>query len=99
MREAIDLSRIEWQRHVLERMIERGIQRDHVLGILREADIIEDYPDDHPYPSALFTGAVAGGPVHVVAALDPVEARVFVVTVYRPDLEHFESDFRTRRRR
>ncbi len=37
-------------------------------------------------------------PLHVVAAVD-VEAGIgYVITAYRPDLEHFEADYKTRRR-
>jgi len=37
--------------------------------------------------------------LHVVAAHDPEEDRAYIVTAYVPDLEQFEEDFRTRRRR
>ncbi|MFO8078700.1 MAG: hypothetical protein R6V07_00215 [Armatimonadota bacterium] len=36
--------------------------------------------------------------LHVVAAFDPHTMTVFVVTVYEPDLDHFEEDMQTRRR-
>jgi hypothetical protein len=41
---------------------------------------------------------VEADPVHVVAAADP-EARIcHVITAYRPDLEHFEPDWKTRKK-
>ncbi len=38
-------------------------------------------------------------PLHVVAALDERIPKVFIITAYEPDLEHFEPDFKTRRKR
>jgi hypothetical protein len=78
-------------------MEERDIKRTDVLTVLRTRDRIEDYPDDYPYPSALFLGWIGGKPLHVVAALDAVGNRAIIITVYQPDLEHFELDYRTRR--
>jgi hypothetical protein len=94
---ALENGCIEWQRHVLERMLERGISRDLVREILLSGEIIEDYPDDKPYPSALFLGWIKGEPFHVVAAHDSETGYCFIITAYRPDLEHFEPDFKTRR--
>lgn len=90
---------IEWQRHALERMIEREISREEVKEVLLNGEIIETYPDDEPYPSALFLGWVKKEPLHVAMALDFITGWCFVITAYKPDLEHFESDYRTRRRR
>lgn len=88
---------IEWQRHALERIMERGILRDAVKEVLMNGEIIECYPDDKPYPSALFLGWVKNQPLHVVGALDSMMGWCFVITAYKPDLEHFESDYKTRR--
>jgi hypothetical protein len=51
---AVENGNIEWQRHALERMMERKIPREAVKEVLKNGEIIEDYPDDKPYPSALF---------------------------------------------
>ena len=59
--------------------------------------IIEDYPDDKPLPSALLLGWVEEQPLHVVSALNSDNKTGFIITVYKPDLEHFKSDFKTRR--
>lgn len=45
-----------WQRHALERMMERGISRNTVINVLLAGEVIEDYSDDKPFPSALFLG-------------------------------------------
>jgi hypothetical protein len=60
-------------------------------------EVIEVYPTDRPYPSCLILH-LEPEPVHVVAAADPAARICHVITAYRPDLEHFEPDFRTRRK-
>lgn len=98
MRAALRDGLIEWQRHALERMAERDIRRFDALEVLISDDLIEDYADDEPFPSALFLGWIKTRPIHVVAAFDAESDQVFVITVYEPDLEHFEPDFKTRRK-
>jgi hypothetical protein len=79
---------------------ERGIRQKDVLRTLDKGKRIEDYPEDAPYPSALFLGTAGdGGPLHVVGAYDAANAWGYVVTAYVPDSEHFEEDWTTRRRR
>jgi hypothetical protein len=36
-------------------------------------------------------------PFHVVAAFDSLSEYCFVITAYKPDLEHFEPNYKTRR--
>lgn len=98
LQNAVKKGYIEWQRHALERMMERGISREMVKEVLLNGEVIEDYPDDKPYPSALFLGRVKKQPLHVVAAFDSLTGWCFVITAYKPDLEHFESDYKTRRK-
>ena len=95
---ALEDGYIEWQRHALERMMERGISREAVKEVLKNGVIIEDYPDDKPYSSALFLGWTKGEPLHVVTAFDSSTCWCFIITAYKPDLEHFELDFKTRRK-
>ena len=97
IRTAIESGRIEWQRHALERMMERGISQEIVKKVLLAGELIEDYPDDKPYPSALFLRWIEGEPFHVVTAFDSESGYCLIITAYKPDLEHFESDFKTRR--
>jgi hypothetical protein len=77
--------------------MERGISRGVVKQVLLEGELIEEYADDKPFPSALFFGVPEEKPLHVVAALDEGSGTCFIITAYRPDEEHFGPDFRTRR--
>lgn len=99
LRQALHAGDIQWERHVLERLVSRSISRQSVLEILKSGECIEDYPDDYPFPSALFFGWHRDKPLHVVAALDDTVPEVFIVTTYEPDLEHFQADFKTRRKK
>lgn len=97
LRDATAQGRIQWHQHALERFLERGISRDEVVSAIMNGEVIEVYSTDRPYPSGLILYTETE-PVHVVAAADPVARICHVITAYRPDLEHFEPDFRTRRR-
>ena len=77
--------------HCQKRIIERGIALDEVKRAIMEGEIIEDYPDDYPYPSAL----VLGNGLHVVAGIG--DGRLWLITAYRPDPEQWENDLRARR--
>jgi hypothetical protein len=95
--DTVSRKRIRWQRHVLERMMGRDIFRNDVKQVLLEGELIEQYPDDDPFPSGLFLGFINDKPLHVVVGADREQTWCYVVTAYRPDLEHFENDFKTRK--
>ena len=97
LRGAAAQGRIQWHQHALERFLERGISRDEVVGAIMNGEVIEIYSTDRPYPSCLML-YIETAPVHVVVAADPVARICHVITAYRPDLEHFEPDFRTRKK-
>ncbi len=48
LEDTIKKDRIEWQRHALEKMMERSISRRAVKEVLLRGEIIENYPDDKP---------------------------------------------------
>jgi hypothetical protein len=95
---AVKKQRLRWQRHALERMMERGISRSDVKQVLLNGEIIEEYSDDHPFPSGLFLGFINGAPLHVVAAIDKENEYCYIITSYRPDLTNFKSDYKTRKK-
>ena len=97
LRRCLDQGKLVWRKHTLERMIERDIARSEVVAALRNGEIVEHYEGDRPFPSALIH-VPSGKPLHVVAALDEARGECHVITVYRPDLAHFEPDLKTRRK-
>jgi len=96
LRKAVKNRNIEWKSHALERMVERDISRAQVIKVLEKGEIIEEYPDDTPFPSILVLRFIDGKPLHVVLAFDLSTA--FVVTVYEPKSELFGSNFRVRKK-
>jgi hypothetical protein len=82
--------------HAVRRMVQRVVTELHVREVVDANDVIESYPEDTPYPSALYIGFVAGRPLHVVAAHDVIGQRTIVVTVYEPDPAAWDATFRTR---
>lgn len=76
------------------------ISTDEVMAVLDAGEIIEEYPDDVPYPSCLVFGRTrAGRPLHVVCAPVTEESRLIIVTTYQPDPMRWESDLRRRKTR
>ena len=97
VRAAVTEGRLTWQQHALQRLLERGISRDSVVQAILEGDVIEDYPNDFPLPSALLLHTDEQRPIHAVVAWDEDDRRAYIVTVYIPDARRFEDDLRTRR--
>lgn len=83
--------------HAIRRMFERGVSREDVTRALEHGHTIEDYPDDVPYPSRLVLGWSGSRPLYLVVAEDPASRELIVVTVYEPDPQRWEPDFRRRR--
>ena len=46
----------EYRTHALERMIKRKIYFSDIDEIMYGLEVIEEYPDDFPYPSCLVLG-------------------------------------------
>lgn len=97
LRRAVCAGRIEWRKHILQKLAERGLPQSAVLEVLLVGEKIRDYAEDKPFPSALFLGYAADKPLHVVAACDEARERVFIIMAYEPSLEIFEPDYRTKR--
>ena len=98
LREAVAGGRIQWRRHVLEKLAERGIQQQAVREVLLSGERIQDYTEDRPFSSALFLGYTGNKPLHVVASCDEINRQAFVINAYEPSLDVFEPDYRTRKK-
>jgi len=96
-REAVAAGRIEWRKHVLQKLAERGLAQQAVRDVLLSGEQIRNYIEDKPFPSALFLGYASGKPLHVVASCDEANRQAFVITAYEPSREVFESDYRTKK--
>ena len=75
-------------------MFERGISVAEVAQVLTCGIVVEDYPDDKPYPSSLSLAYSGSRPLHVVAATNGDER--IIITVYEPDSTLWSADFSKR---
>ena len=78
-------------------MFMRRISKEDVRGILNSGEIIEDYPEDKPYPSRLVLGWSHSRPIHVVIADNSEKEETIIITVYEPDTARWEMDFKRRK--
>jgi hypothetical protein len=73
---------------------------DEILEVLDSGEIIEEYPDDVPYPSCLVLGRTRKDrPLHLVCAPVLEEGRLIIITTYQPDPARWETDWRRRKLR
>lgn len=84
--EAVFYSRhamIEMKNEELGKIFEHEVYEAVCTG-----EVIEEYPDDRPYPSVLIYGrTINDRPLHVVCACNNIEKLVIMVTVYQPKSE------------
>ncbi len=96
IRNLYESSKVKWSAHCLKRMHERDISIDDVGSCIMSGEIIEDYPNDFPYPSCLIFGySIIKRILHTVAASD--EKILYIITACYPDTKKFMEDLRTRR--
>ncbi len=69
--------------HAMKRMEERGVSKADLIRLIMNGDIIEEYPDRTPCPSALMAGTIDCYYCHAVVALCKTHVRI--ITVYWPD--------------
>ncbi len=82
--------------HAAERSRQRGILSRDIRNAVENGEIIEQYPDDFPFPSCLILGKdLAGNSIHVCMSEEGTASRI--ITAYRPDQEKWSDDFRTRK--
>ena len=88
--------KIIYRLHAVERMFGRDISVSDISKTLKSGKIIENYPEDKPYPSKLILGFVEDRPIHVVAAENKIDNELIVITVYEPDPQKWDANFERR---
>ena len=81
--------------HSRKRFAERGISVDDISFVIKTGEIIEQYPEDKPFPSCLILGRSGERVLHVVASIDDIW--VYIITAYAPSPEKWEADWKTRK--
>ena len=70
--------------------------RGEVEAVVRDGEVIEDYPEDARGHSCLMLHTPRGRPVHVVCS--PKVDYLAIITAYVPDPASWSADFRRRNR-
>lgn len=98
LRAYYEQDRIIISKHAMERCRQRGIKQRDIKNCIFSGEIIEQYPDDFPFPSCLIFGyAVNDKIMHVVASDEGTASRI--ITAYFPNTDKFEDDLKTRKER
>jgi hypothetical protein len=82
--------------HALRRMFERGITLAMLEQVVNAGQVIQNYPEDLPYPSRLILSFVDGKPLHAVVTGN-AQSETIVITVYEPSPELWEADMKRKR--
>ena len=89
-------NKLRWTAHIMMKILQRGISVDDVKEAISTGEIIEEYPNDYPYPSCLLVGKNFNGQfLHVVFGFG--ENELWLITAYKPSAEKWEVDFKTRK--
>ena len=91
--------KVVFSQHAFTRMFEREIHPDVVKRAAQMGEVIENYPDDQPYPSVLLLYFEEGRALHVVAGVNEEESVCHIITAYWPDSKLWSADFKTRRKK
>ena len=97
IRLAIENGSVEWRKHTLQRLGERNVSQKDVLQILKSGEVIQYYSNDRPFPSMLMFGWIEDRPLHTVMSYDEIGDKAYIITVYEPSLDVFESDYKTKK--
>ncbi len=86
-----------FSRHAIQKMFFRRISQQEVQQIITYGEVIEENPNDTPFPSYIILDFVDSKPIHVVFYYDEVSDTGYVVTAYIPDSNLWMDNFRKRK--
>ena len=93
--DAIQAGHIRITDHADEEAVADGISIEQILNTVFSGEIIEQYPNDKPYPSCLIYSD-SEGPLHSVWPYNETNSWAVLITVYRPDAQRW-INWRTRK--
>lgn len=99
IRELVGSGEVRISDHGYDELVEDGIFARDVIASVKEAILIEDYPDYPKGPCVLLLQKDKDGkPIHVVWGIPKnADAPAVVVTAYRPNADKWTNDFLRRR--
>lgn len=78
------------------RLNERNISVDDVMNAINNGEIIEQYPQDFPFPSCLILGiSIKNKYIHIVVSIN--EDKIYLITAYLPTTDKWSADFKSRK--
>lgn len=90
--------KLRWTNHIFLRLVQRNISMEDVQNAILSGEIIEDYPNDYPFPSCLIFGyRKEHDIIHVVCAPNDDCTELWLITAYVPSNEKWLPDLKTRR--
>lgn len=89
--------KIYFRVHAVQRMFERKVSVKKVTEALQTGKTIEDYSSEMPEPSRLILGFHGKRPFHIVTSENPETDETSIITVYIPDPDKWDRDFKSRR--
>jgi hypothetical protein len=90
--------KIIWTYHVNMRLQERHIPREAILSSVDSYEIIEQYLQDKYLPSYLIYATYKRQIIHIHIATDRQNENIRMITAYKPTLDKWKEDFKTRRK-
>ena len=82
--------------HASLRFRQKGIKAKDIRVVVSNGEIIEQYPDNYPYPSCLIYGKDSQNRVvHVCMSDEGSSSRI--ITAYYPDPNKWSEDLKVRR--
>lgn len=95
IQELVRSDRVIWTKHVKDRIKQRGISKEEITNGILNGEIIEDYPNDYPFPSCLIWAKGSNTKIiHIVVSSD--DESIYIISVYIPDETKFKDDFKIR---
>ena len=90
---------IYWSRHAIVELVNEGWSRENIESGFLTCEVIEDYPaGPRALPDCLVVGALNSDVIfHAVLAIDSINDRLLVVTVYKPNAEEWQDGWRIRK--
>jgi hypothetical protein len=85
--------------HAVKRMFQRNISEEDIRFVSANGEVIEEYPEDIPYPSRLVSGWSGTRPIHIVLAENQSAGETIVITVYEPEPDYWEPGFTRRKKK
>jgi hypothetical protein len=93
----VNCQNLVFSSHAIQQMFFRRITKQQVKTAIAYGEIIEENPNDTPFPSYLILDFVERKPIHIVLSYNQDSQTCYVVTAYNPNPEIWEDNFSKRK--